>query len=284
MVEDEKVKKWLEEQEKIKSELSILAGSLKGTGHNYKDDKAQKIEDTILQDAKLKEEMPNNMPPKAPEEVYVAKEFKFPEKKDEPPTSPVVEVKDVATEPQVVPPKLKPTTPIPVTPAPTTVPAAHKVQPVQQQSRPSKVLSPTPPTGTQPPKGAQPVGIEAEFAEIISYIEEKIGKTPDYINFNKARELLEKAIKLIGEKNTTEALRFAKESQKEVKRVRLKYLRTKKLMKQVKGQMKEIKKKGIDINVQRGLLSQANTALENNDFQNAMNLVKSCMEENAKNL
>jgi hypothetical protein len=284
MVEDEKVKKWLEEQEKIKSELSILAGSLKGTGHNYKDDKAQKIEDTILQDAKLKEEMPNNMPPKAPEEVYVAKEFKFPEKKDEPPTSPVVEVKDVATEPQVAPPKLKPTTPIPVTPAPTTVPAAHKVQPVQQQSRPSKVLSPTPPTGTQPPKGAQPVGIEAEFAEIISYIEEKIGKTPDYINFNKARELLEKAIKLIGEKNTTEALRFAKESQKEVKRVRLKYLRTKKLMKQVKGQMKEIKKKGIDINVQRGLLSQANTALENNDFQNAMNLVKSCMEENAKNL
>ena len=50
MVEDEKVKKWLEEQEKIKSELSILAGSLKGTGYNYKDDKAQKIEDTILQE------------------------------------------------------------------------------------------------------------------------------------------------------------------------------------------------------------------------------------------
>ena len=85
MVEDEKVKKWLEEQEKIKSELSILAGSLKGTGYNYKDDKAQKIEDTILQEAKLKEEMPNNVPPKAPEEVYVAKEFKFPVKTDEPP-------------------------------------------------------------------------------------------------------------------------------------------------------------------------------------------------------
>ena len=80
MVEGEKVKKWLEEQEKIESELSILAGSLKGTGHNYKNDKAQKIEDTILQDAELQEEIPNNVPPKAPEEVYVAKEFKLPEK------------------------------------------------------------------------------------------------------------------------------------------------------------------------------------------------------------
>jgi len=284
MAEDEKVKKWLEEQEKIKSELSILAGSLKGTGHSYGTAKTQTIEDSILQDAELKTDEPSNVPPKAPEEVYVAKEFKLPEKKPEPPGPPVETAGQVESKPPTAPPKLKPTAPTPAA-APSATPAAQKVKPIAPETKkPAKVLSPTPPTTVQPSPGPKPAGTENEFSEIISYIEEKINKTPEYINFDKARELLDTAINHLNQNNTAEALRFAKESQKEVKKKRLKYLRAKKLMKQAKGQMIELKKKGVDIKVQRDLLSQANIALKNNNFPGAMELAQSCLDENAKNL
>jgi hypothetical protein len=266
MAEDEKVKKWLEEQEKIKSELTILAGSLKGTRNTGKDTQSQKVEEPSLNDAAMEEDTSTGIPPKAPEEVYIAEEFKFPEKSLEAGSAPTAH-----SEPQ--------SGPLPAKPA--IVP--KKVIP-PGTAPPDNVISPASPPSAKPIPNAQPTDPNSEFSEIINYIEEKISRTPDYIDFTRARELLDTAISLLNEQNSDEALKYAKYSQKEVKKTRLRYLRVKKLMKQVKREMIDLRKRGINIKVQKDIYSQAQIALKNNNFQRAIELVNTCKDENAKNI
>jgi hypothetical protein len=254
MSEEDKVKKWLEEQEKIKSELTILAGSLKGTRDPGKDNQSKMIAEPISNEADMHESTSTGIPPKAPEEIYIAEEFKLPEEGVEPGSKP----------PMPSQPEIEPSEPIPAKPA----------------IVPKKV---TPPSA-KPIANAQLADPKNEFTDIINYIEEKISKTPDYIDFNRARELLDIAISLLNERNTIEALKYAKYSQKEVKKTRLKYLRIKKLMKQAKKEMIDLRKRGINIKVQKDLYSQAQIALKNNDFERAIELVNSCNDENAKNI
>jgi transcriptional/translational regulatory protein YebC/TACO1 len=73
-------------------------------------------------------------------------------------------------------------------------------------------------------------------------------------------------------------LKYATECEKEVKRIRLKYLRTKKAMKLAKAQIIAIKKEGFDIEVPLKLFKLAEEALKNNEFENAITRINSCIE------
>lgn len=288
MLESESKKKWREEQEKIKSELNILAGSLKGTRMGSKESQADQIQETILEDAKLKGDSSTDTPPKAPEEIYVQEEFKLPVKPEEPsPTpQPPSEPKASAPAQPITPAQQAPS--VEVTPTQTPVAkepvAAQKV--ITKEPVPAKVLQPKMPAGVKPQQA-----ITAKFGpnddqaaqqqrlnETLLYIKEKISKTPTYIDFKKAKGLWDKALELMDVKNYSEALKYAKSSQKEVKKVRLRYLRTKKAMKLAKSQIIALKKEGFDIEVPMKLFTQAESALKGNDFQNAIDCINSCIE------
>ncbi len=284
MPDPDSKKKWLEEQEKIKSELSMLAGSLKGTGLSSPKAQSEQIQDTILEDAQLKGD---TGPPKAPEEIYVEKEFNLPEKKKDTPTPPPIEEK--TSGPEQPTPVKQPNAPD-VVPKPEIPLVKGTVAPKNistLKAKPAKVLQPSLPTSgsAQPaitakfePNINQAMIIQKQINEIISYVNKKIEKTPDYIDFIKAKEFRNKSLELMSAKNYSESLKYARACEKEVKSTRLKYLRTKKAMKLAKTQIIAIKKEGFDIEVPMKLFNLAEEALKNNEFENAISRISSCIE------
>jgi hypothetical protein len=115
-----------------------------------------------------------------------------------------------------------------------------------------------------------------KIARIITQGFTIIQKMPDYINFQKEEDLLNRANEALGANKKLEADELAKQGTKQINMIYNQFISALKIIKITKKKILEAKSRGEQISMATKVFMQAKSSLKNNDFKNAVAYANLC--------